>query len=71
MKRTRADDAEADEIERETGKHVFRKAIKPEDEEAKKENAGLTPEEIARKKKQKRKDEKKAISRLTFEEDDI
>ena len=66
-KRARADDAVADQLEKQTGKHIFRKALKAEDPA----NAGLTSEEIARKKKRKKEEAAKAKSMLTFAEEDI
>lgn len=71
VKRARVSDPDADAIERQTGKHVFRKAagaaVAPDPAQA----TGLSAEEIARKKKRKKEEAEKAKSRLTFTEDDI
>lgn len=70
-KRARADDAAADELEKATGKHIFRRALQHSTPDADQANVGLTPEEVARKKKRKKEEIKKAKSMLTFDEQDI
>jgi len=79
VKRARESNPDADRIEAETGRHIFRPAAKgnkgntdndngngKEDE-----NAGMSAEEIARRKKRKKEEQKKKKSKLTFDEEDI
>lgn len=69
VKRTRVDDAAADQIEAATGKHIFRPAVAPPPQSEK--EAGMSAEELARKKRRKKEEAEKAKSRLTFDEQDI
>jgi hypothetical protein len=74
VKRARAADADADAIEAQTGKHVFRPAVGSAlatAAAATAADAKLSEEERARKRRKKKEAEAQAKSRLTFDESDI
>jgi hypothetical protein len=74
VKRARAADADADAIEAQTGKHVFRPAVGSAlatAAAATTADAKLSEEERARKRRKKKEAEAQAKSRLTFDESDI
>ncbi len=73
VKRARAADSDADAIERQTGKHVFRKAVGGSALAAAgaEADATLSEEERARKRRKKKEEAEKAKSKLTFDENDF